>query len=362
MMSRLQRGPVKTFSIGFGEQHFDELKYARITAGTFHTDHNEYLVSAQDCAEALPEMIRYFDEPFGNSSAIPTYFCARLAAQNGVSTLLAGDGGDELFGGNERYATDKIYEMYQKVPRFLRKGVVEPALDVIPLRAGLFGMARSYVRRSNLPQPGRLFSHHLLMANSPSVLFEDGFLEQLRDYSVMELPSGYYWQGPAQTALDRSLYVDVKMTLGDSDLPKVTRMAEMAGIRTRFPFLDRPVAEFSGLIPPRLKVKGFQKRYLFKRAFRKLLPPEVLQKKKHGFGIPVAVWMKSDKRMREITRDVLLSSRTYQRGYIRRDFVEDLFRKHETDHTIFYGDMLWTFLVLELWFRQFVDEPRTVLA
>src|SRR2546430_8417386 len=116
MMSRLDRGPVKTFSVGFAEQHFNELEYASITARKFNADHHEYIVNAQDCAAALPGMIRRFDEPFGNSSAIPTYFCAKLAAQHGVDFLLAGDGGDELFGGNERYLTDKIFGMYQKIP------------------------------------------------------------------------------------------------------------------------------------------------------------------------------------------------------------------------------------------------------
>jgi asparagine synthase (glutamine-hydrolysing) len=152
----------------------------------------------------------------------------------------------------------------------------------------------------------------------------------------------------------------VKITLGDSDLPKVTRMSELAGITTRFPFLDRAVAEFSGRIPPRLKVKGFDKRYLFKRAFRNLLPVEVIQKKKHGFGIPVASWLKTDRRLREFSRDVLFSARAKERGYFKREFLEDLIRKHETDDSTYYGDTLWSFFVLELWHLQFVDEPAGV--
>jgi asparagine synthase (glutamine-hydrolysing) len=358
MMSRLNRGPVRTFSIGFDEQRFNELDYARITARKFRADHHEFLVGADDCFEALPHMIRYFDEPFGNSSAIPTYFCGRLAAQHGVKVLLAGDGGDELFAGNERYLTDKVFETYQKVPQLLRKGLVEPTLACLPFRNGLAGRARSYIRRSNQPLPDRFFTFNLLVDNPLDEIFEGDFLESLRDYSVLEIPSKYYWKGPAQDPLDRLLYLDVKITLGDNDLPKVTRMSELAGIQPRFPLLDRSVAEISGDIPAGLKVKGIEKRYLFKRAFRELLPIEVIKKKKHGFGIPVAVWMKSHPGMRELTRDVLLSPRTYQRGYIRRSFVEDLMRKHETDETAFYGDTLWTFLTLELWFRQFVDQPR----
>jgi asparagine synthase (glutamine-hydrolysing) len=362
MMDRLQRGPVKTFSIGFDEERFNELEYARITARKFATDHHEYLVNAADCAAALPDMIRYFDEPNGNSSAIPTYFCARLAAQHGVDILLAGDGGDELFGGNERYLTDRIFGAYEKIPEVVRKGLVEPLLGAIPARNGVVRLARSYVRRANLRQPDRFFSYHLLLDNPLNSIFEPEFLAGLGDYSVIERPSFYYWQGPANDHLNRLLYLDLKITLADNDLLKVTRMSELAGIRSRFPFLDRSVSEFSGRIPARLKVKGTQKRYLFKRAFRNLLPLEVIQKKKHGFGIPVAFWMKSDPRMREITNDILLSSRTYQRGVLRRSFVEELLRRYETDTTPFYGDTLWTFLTLELWFRQFMDPVRKVAA
>jgi asparagine synthase (glutamine-hydrolysing) len=357
LMSRLSRGPVNTFSIGFEDPRFNELEYARIAARAFQTRHHEYVVSASDCIDALPEMIRYFDEPFGNASAIPTYFCARLAAEHGVRTLLAGDGGDELFGGNARYQTDNIFEVYQKVPQAVRKTVIEPLLASATFLNGFVGVARKYVRRSNLPQPLRYFSYHLLLANAAADVLQPSFIESLGNYSVLETPNRYYWEGPARQHLDRLLYVDLKITLADNDLLKVTRMAEVAGVRTRFPLLDRVVAEMSGRIPPELKVKRFDKRYLFKCAFRELLPREVIKKRKHGFGIPVAEWMRSDKRMRELTRDVLLSPRTYERGYLRRTFVEDVFAKHESDVTSFYGDMLWTFLALELWFRQFVDQP-----
>ena len=316
-----------------------------------------YLVGPEDCFEALPHIIRCFDEPYANSSAIPTYFCARLAAENGVKVLLAGDGGDELFGGNERYLTDRIFEIYQRVPRFLRKGLIEPALGLMPVQGGLIGKARSYTSRSNIPSLERFFSYHFLATHPPAEVFEADFLTELGGYSMLEVPSRHYAGGPARDHLDRLLYLDVKMTLGDNDLPKVTTMSELAGIQSRFPFLDRSVAEFSGRVPARLKVKGFEKRYLFKRAFRDLLPAEVIRKKKHGFGIPVADWMKSDLRLRELVRDTLFSVRALERGYFRRPFIEDLFRKHETDTSSYYGDCLWPFFTMELWHRQFVDEP-----
>jgi len=362
MMERAGKGPVKAFSIGFQEQQFNELEYAEIAAKKFHADHYTYLVGPDDCFDALPQIIHSFDEPYANSSAIPTYFCARLAAQNGVQALLGGDGGDELFGGNERYLTDKIFETYQKVPRFARKGLIEPLLSLVPFKTGLAGRARRYIHRSNLSPIDRYFSFAFLRVHSPADVFEKDFLSTLGDYSVLDIPSDHYQRTSADHHLDRLLYVDMKITLADNDLPKVTCMSELAGIQTRFPFLDRTVAEFSSSIPAGLKVKGVQKRYLFKKAFQDLLPAEIINKKKHGFGIPVSTWMKSHPPMRELARDTLFSRRAFERGYIRRDFIEDLFRKFEADDSAYYGDTLWGFLALELWHRQVVDEPARIPA
>jgi asparagine synthase (glutamine-hydrolysing) len=355
LLTRLFGEGLDAFSIGFQEAGFSELEYAAVAARAFRARHHTYLVTARDTLEALPHIVRSFDEPFGNSSAVATYFCARLAASAGVRTLLAGDGGDELFGGNERYAVDKIFESYFLLPAWLRRGVVEPAarlpLPVIRRRA------RGYLRRAHMRGVERMLSFQFLRTHDPTHVFEDGFLRALEDYTVLDIPARHYAFAPARDHLDRLLYVDMKITLADNDLPKVTCMSQLAGIRTRFPFLDRDIAEFSGRIPAGLKVNGFQKRYLFKRAFRRLLPREILQKKKHGFGIPVALWMRSDPGLRDLAQDTLRSSRALARGYFRRAFIEDLFTKHQSGTDTYYGDTLWTFLMLELWHRQVVDQP-----
>ena len=362
MMARRGQGPVKAFSIGFQEQPFNELGYAEIAARRFGAEHHTYLVGPRDCFDALPHMVACFGEPFGNSSAVPTYFCARLAAQNGVKVLLGGDGGDELFGGNERYAIDKTFEIYHQIPRWLRKGLIEPVVAGAPFPDGLVGRARRYIRRANIRGVERMLSYQFLRTHAPDDIFTGDFLNALGSYTVVDIPAGHYSRAGARDHLDRLLYVDVKITLADNDLPKVTCTSELAGIRTRFPFLDRDVAEFSGRVPARLKVKGLDKRYLFKRAFRELLPIEIVKKKKHGFGIPVANWLRTEPCFRELAHDVLLSARAMERGYFRRQFIEELFRKHESDESTYYGDSLWTFLVLELWHRQVVDEPAKVTA
>jgi asparagine synthase (glutamine-hydrolysing) len=355
MMARAQNGPVNAFSIGFADQQFNELGYAEIAAKRFGAKHHTYFVTPRDCFEAIEPMVRYFDEPFANSSAIPTYFCARLAAEAGVKALLAGDGGDELFGGNERYRTDKLFELYHSIPGILRRGVIEPALSMAPASGGLIRKARGYVRRANLRGVERFLSFQFLSMHPPAEVFDSGFVAGLGGYSIADTPARYYAEAPARDHLDRLLYVDMKITLADNDLPKVTCMAELAGIHVRFPFLHRPVAEFSGTIPGKLKVKGLEKRYLFKQAFRNLLPIEIIQKQKHGFGIPVAPWMKSDRRLRELLHDTLRSQRAMERGYFRREFLNDLFDRYAADDSTYYGDSLWGFLVLELWMRRVMD-------
>jgi asparagine synthase (glutamine-hydrolysing) len=359
MMTRALGAPVKAFSIGFEEQPFNELQYAETAAHAYRADHKTYFVSARDCERVLPDIVRSFDEPFGNASAVATYFCAWLAASNGADTLLAGDGGDELFGGNERYATERMFEIYHRVPGWMRNGLIEPTLGS-PLKAVIPRKVRGYIRRAKLPGVERMFSFAFLRSHSPDEVFTADFVRSLNEFDVLDVPTQHYLNAPADDHLDRLLYVDMKITLADNDLPKVTCVSELAGVRTRFPFLDREVAEFSGRIPPRLKVNGLEKRYLFKKAFARLLPSEIIRKKKHGFGIPVATWMKSDPKIRELTRDTLLSARAEHRGYFRRSFLEELFRKHEATDSPYYGDTLWAFLMVELWHRQFVDEPSAV--
>ena len=165
----------------------------------------------------------------------------------------------------------------------------------------------------------------------------------------------YYDAAPAQSEMNRLLYVDIKMTLGDEDLPKVVRTAELAGVEVRFPLLDHRLAEFSGRLNTSLKVRRLEKRYLFKQATRALLPHEILHKKKHGFGLPIGFWLKSDPKLRSMSRDVLLDPKTYQRGYFRRPFIEQLMASMEQDTTPYFGDLLWSFFMLELWHRRHLE-------
>lgn len=350
-----KHAPARSFSIAFEESGFSEIDFARTSATAFRSDHHEKFVSPQDAAAALGRIVRHFDEPFANSSAIGSYYCAVLAKDHGVNTLLAGDGGDELFGGNERYATDKRFALYHQLPPWLRRGLIEPIARVLPDNGSKLSLPRRYVRRANIPNPRRLLSYGIFLSTPPEEVFEQDFLGQVAVKDWLAIPEGHYARARASSELNRMLYLDVKMTLADNDLRKVSGTAEMAGVNVRYPFLDQRLAEFSGRIPSSLKLKGFQKRYIFKRAMKGILPEKVLYKKKHGFGVPLAQWLLQNPAMNELTRDILHDPPTRQRGFFLPSFFDRLEKMHVQEPN-FYGEIVWYILALELWHRQHLEQ------
>jgi len=347
--------PVNTFSMFFGEADYSEAKFARTTAAHFRTRHFEKQVTANDALEAISKIVQFCDEPFANSSAFAAYYCALLAKDNGIDILLAGDGGDELFAGNARYADDKKFGVYHSLPSWLRHGVIEPFANLLPANGGYLSLPRKYVRRASIPNPKRIFSYNFFLNTDAQGIFEPDFLAQTVPDSWMSIADGHFHSARASTELNRLLYLDVKMTLADNDLRKVSGTAELAGVRVRYPLLDYQLVELSAAIPTGLKLKGFEKRYIFKKAMEHILPREVLYKKKHGFGVPLSRWLLQDQQLNAFMRDVLSDRRTRQRGYFRPAFVDDLLRLHQEGHVSFYGEVLWYLLALELWHRHHLD-------
>jgi asparagine synthase (glutamine-hydrolysing) len=356
LASRLTGERIQAFSVGFSEERYDELEYAKITARRFDAAHYTRILGPDQALASLPRLVEAYEEPSGNNSAIGALACAEAARECGVRRLLAGDGGDEIFGGNERYRTDRIYARYDRVPAIFRRALLEPALSRVREDSpSLLGRARRYVRRANLPNPERYYFSEFLFARAAEELLGKDVRDTVskrHPYAILET---HYRQARATAELNRLMYIDLKVTLGDNDLLKVTRTAELAGVAVRFPFLSLPLVEFTGTMPARFKLRGLEKRYLFKQAFGPLLAPETLAKRKHGFGVPTSAWLKAHAGFRELARDTLLSPRARQRGYLRRGAVEWLFERHEADRTPYYGDILWNVLMLELWQRQHLD-------
>ncbi|HWP45687.1 MAG TPA: asparagine synthase (glutamine-hydrolyzing) [Candidatus Limnocylindrales bacterium] len=355
VLTQLIQHPVKSFSIGFEEQRFNEINYARIAARAFGAKHYEYFVSPRDAYDAIPILLEGFDEPYGNASAIPTYFCAKMAREQGVDILYAGDGGDELFAGNERYATQRLFEYYSMIPGGFREFLIKPLVFALADRWkwDLFLKGKKYIQRASIPYPARLSSYGFFQVIPLAELLEDSLLEAVgRDYDLSATVNSCYFQAPARSELDRQLYIDLKLAISDNDLFKVTRMTEAVGITVRFPFLDHILAEFAMRIPASVKMRGRQLRSFFKKAYSDLLPPETRAKKKHGFGLPIPVWLRTDKRLNEMMQDLVLSPRSIQRGYFKKRTLEKMVELHKTDETSFYGTALWNLMILELWHRK----------
>jgi asparagine synthase (glutamine-hydrolysing) len=339
----------RTYSIGFEAQGYDEMLYARIAARHFNTRHHEYYVTPDDVVKAIPLIAAIHDQPFGNSSAVPTYYCAKLARDDGVDTLLGGDGGDELFGGNERYAKQYLYSLYSDLPHVMRKGLIEPVLGLLP-PIGLMGKAQRYARNASMPMPARYDNYNLVERLGVENIFTADFLDTVDEQRPRTMMERTYNGAHAQSLINRMLALDLKYTLADNDLPKVARSCELARVETRFPMLNDALVAFSAGLTPELKLKKTRLRYFFKEALRGFLPDEIIAKTKHGFGLPFGPWLQAHQPLRQIALDSL--SDLKQRRIIRHGFIDELTSVHVQSHAKYYGTMVWVLMMLEQWLKQ----------
>ena len=349
MLSRVGGGPARTFSIGFDVKGYDEMEYARIAAKHFGCEHHEYYVTPTDVVDALPKIAALYDQPFGNASAIPTYYCAKFARGHGVARLLAGDGGDELFGGNERYGKQHLLSLYRRVPAALRSALIEPLLLSVPgaQRVPLVRKLRSYVEQARPPMPQRYESYNLLLHLGTESVFTPQFLASIDTKHPNQLLDEAFAPYADASLVNQMLGIDIRFVLADGDLPKVTRMCELADVDVAFPLLDERLVEFSQKLPADLKLRGTELRWFFKHALRDFLPPEVITKQKHGFGLPVGAWLVDHRPLFDLAVDSIGLLR--QRGIVQPRFLDELIGTRLREHPAYYGTMVWILMMLGLW-------------
>jgi asparagine synthase (glutamine-hydrolysing) len=351
LMSRLTDRPVKTFSIGFKEEAFNELPYARQVAERFATDHHEFVVEPST-VEILPALARVYDEPFADSSAIPTYYLAQLTRQF-VTVALNGDGGDELLGGYPRYrfddterllssiASDRTRERLRgwlaRIPRAL-PGIGRLRSSLEPL---LTPLSRTYLRRICYFSP-----------EEKAALYTDEFLDTVRRHDSLAVLDGWFDQARASDLLDRLLAVDTRSYLPDDLLVKVDRATMAHGLEARSPLLDHRLMEFAAALPVDQKVREGEGKYLLKSAMRELLPEPVTAREKMGFAVPLDRWYRSE--CRDFVRDTLLSARSLQRGYFKPERIRELLDREQGGASA-YGARVHALLMLELWHREYMD-------
>ncbi len=350
MIGKASDQQAASYSIGFDAQGYDEMEYARLAAKHFNTEHHEYYVTPDDLVRGIPGMAAHFDQPFGNSSALPAYYCAKMAREDGVTKLLAGDGGDELFGGNSRYAKQRVFGWYDHVPGFLQKGLMEPLLGTkVAAAVPLTRKAGSYVEQARVPMPDRLQMYNLIMRLGPAEVLTPAMMAQIDTCLPLQLQREV-WQAPlACSALNRELAYDWRFTLAESDLPKVVGSAGSADMGLGFPMLDDRLLAFSLRLPTEYKLKGLKLRWFFKEALRGFLPDEILTKKKQGFGLPFGVWANQTPALKAMAKDSLESLAA--RGVVRADFVQTLLTQRLAEHPGYFGEMVWILMMLEQWLR-----------
>jgi asparagine synthase (glutamine-hydrolysing) len=358
LLGEVNGEPARTFSIGFDAAGYDEMEYARIAARHFGTRHHEYYVTPDDVVAAIPQIAAVHDQPFGNSSAVPTFYCAKLAKSDGIETLLGGDGGDELFGGNERYAKQYLYSLYSDLPAALRKSLIEPLTFLLP-SINIIGKVQRYMRNASQPMPERYDNYNLLERLGPANVFTAEFLASVDPKRPQVLMAQTYQRAHASTLINRMLAFDFKYTLADNDLPKVTRSCELAGVEACYPMLSDSVVAFSASLAPGLKLKRTRLRYFFKEALRGFLPDEIITKTKHGFGLPFGLWLQTHQPLRTMAMESLTDLK--KRRFIRPEFIDELTSRHVQSHAIYYGTMVWVLMMLEQWFEQRRSSVKPVI-
>ena len=350
MMSQVSEKPVKTFSIGFNEDTFDELKYARIAAKHFNTEHHEFIVTP-DLVEIVDELVWHFDEPFADPSSLPTFMVSKMAREF-VTVVLSGDGGDELFAGYTRYVTDKKRSGLEKLPAKLRENLFKPLSESLPHGA----KGKNYLYNVSLSAIDRYIdsvSHFGRMGRKS--LYSKKFLENLNgDFGKSEDVFRKIVQKVSTgNATDNLLYLDSKTYLPGDILTKVDRMSMATSLEARVPLLDHKLIEFVTKIPTALKLKNLETKYIFRKAVRGIVPEEILDRPKQGFGVPINEWI--NLQLRDRIRETLCEKRTLERGYFDARYIKVLLDEHgrgRRDHSY----SLWILYMLELWHRKFLDK------
>ena len=348
VLTELQGKPARTYSIGFSAEGFDEMEYARIAGKRFGLDMREYYLKPDDVLTAMSVIAAHYDEPFANESAVPTYFCAKLAQADGYRVMLAGDGGDEIFGGNTRYAKQKIFEVYQAIPPGLRHTLLDPLaswplLDRLPPTRKL----QSYIRQASIPLPERTETYNYIYRQPLQEMFTADFLAQVDPGLPTAWLKEAYDRTDSHSYINRMMHLDMKFTIADNDLRKVNGMTEAAGIEVRYPLLDDAMIDFSGEVPPDWKVKRYYLRWFYKNALKGFLPDEIINKSKHGFGLPFGIWARDHAPLRERMEDRLSDFK--HRGLLQPAYIDKVREQHQSTHATYYGKMLWVIVMLEEW-------------
>jgi asparagine synthase (glutamine-hydrolysing) len=342
--------PIQSFTVRFDVPGYDEAAYAAIAARHFDSPNHVYTVGPDDTLEALPHIVRMFDEPFGNASAVGTFFCAKVAAENGVTTLLTGDGGDELFAASDLNVLMLKFELFSQLPSGIGHAIAG-CLDVLPATPfSLIRRARSYVQRALQPMPARMRTYEYLSPDTCPKIFEPEFLDCADSAVPVRVMEHIYARTDTHNVLQRQLNFALHAIVADNDLRKVERMCALAGVAPRFPLLDERVVSFVAEVPPTLLVHHFRARHFYRQSLRDFLPAPIIAKQKHCFTHPLGAWLSAPTALRSLAADALRDFA--RRGIVRPCYVTALLEKRTLIEQPEHAAIAWYMLVLEHWLRE----------
>ncbi|HEV8593250.1 MAG TPA: asparagine synthase (glutamine-hydrolyzing) [Pyrinomonadaceae bacterium] len=344
---------VKTFSIGFEEDSFDESKFARQVAKHLNTEHYEDKLSATTAGDLISEIGKWLDEPMSDGSLIPTYLLARFVRKH-VTVALGGDGGDELFAGYPMYHAHNVAARYHAIPAFVRSGLIEPLVNALPVSTNNLSFdykAKRFIRASKYDDITR---HHAWFGSFSPDQHDSLFAKDVLAQTESDIYRGVgelVGKSDAKNVVERMQYADINYYLAEDILTKVDRAAMAVSLETRAPFLDPRVGQFAASIPVEYKLKGKSGKVILKAAMKDLLPYNILHRPKKGFGIPIAEWLKG--RLNPLLRDMLAPGRLKEQGLFNSEYVQRLVKEHETGKASHHKE-LWTLLVFQLWKDNFL--------
>jgi asparagine synthase (glutamine-hydrolysing) len=357
MACLVENGPVKTATIGFSDKAFDELEYARVVARRYQTDHTEFVVNP-DALGVLEEIVWHLDEPFADASAIPTYYVSKMARQK-VTVALSGDGGDEIFAGYiNRYYMNRLEDRIRKdLPHFVKHnilgamGELYPKADFLPrplrLKRFLSNLSRTFEQAYF-----RDMSFYFL-PEMKEKLYRSEFKSAVKDFNALDILGDHFKVNQNPDITSRAQYVDIKTYLPEDILVKVDRMSMAHSLEVRAPILDHKLIEYVGSLPSNLKLKGRKSKYIFKKMLEDRLPPGILYRRKQGFSIPLASWLRNE--MKGFAEMTLFSSQNRLSTFFNLKYIEDLWRRHLSGRQD-YAYPLWGLMMFSLWERRFLDK------
>jgi len=356
LMAQATNEPIKTFSIGFGkkERLFNEIPYAREVANHFGTEHHEFIVTP-DLVKLLPEIIKHFDEPFGNPSSLLIYILSE-ASKNYITVALSGEGGDEIFIGYPRYQGLYLSEFYKKIPTSIRN-YIEKLVLLLPEST----KGREYLRRirefvvgGNL-EPIDMYFMWVAYYNQEMIwaLFSDDLKVRIGNYDSSNFQRELFFTNKIPNWIEKASYVDLNSFLPYNNLEQSDKMSMANSLEIRVPFCDHKLVEFVAKIPISLRMRGLTTKYIFKKAMSNLLPDSILTRKKMGFSIPIGLWLQNN--LKELTSKVLAKEKIKKQGFFNIDYINKLLSFHYSGKRD-YSLHIWALLFFELWYQMYIEE------